>query len=325
MRIKQLDVFSASVTEYNKALKYLLDFNPDEAERHLSIWERRHSNNTRDLGHERGLIDFLRESEVNKALENDPERAFYIWERRWEPLLSARQDDSREDILSRFKNAYFLRLCRRLEPFKPGSSFHTGGNAVICLMRAGLWERAASAARTAARMSAVPGRLYGYLGDSLFMMKKARWAREAYLEALVAGPYDMDLDRLRDPEISRLMAAPESFLEDGPSINGPPRLELDWCLAIGLLANLLPVPVPRGRKEITRWKKRLTDNTLEPSRPGLAFASGIVLCSLGMEGLRKNGLEIAHIRAHMKRLSPALFTYYMEQKQNLDTERSPKE
>ncbi len=72
----------------------------------------------------------------------------------------------------------------------------------------------------------------------------------------MTGPHDIDLGRLKDPEISRLMAAPESLLEEDATLAGLPGLDLDWCLAAGLLAGLLPIPVPRDQEEVSRWENR---------------------------------------------------------------------
>lgn len=311
----QQDLFASPYIKYNRAKNLLLQFNFLKAEKLLKEFEGC-GRGEKDLGLEYRIVDFLKEAEPLFKSAQNIMILMGMWEEKLEQVYRKGQNES--EFLSRFRKSFFRRLASLLSSGKGSAPWTDAifrqGPGLLIMIRGGFYREAASIASRAAEISGQPGKIYGYQADALYLMDKVEDARRAYLTALLLDPSSVDTENLCDPQVRELLENPGLYLDEQDIPEGPWNNDRQWAAVTGLLAGIFRLPSVVDAVQAAEWKDTLFR---QDSRPGAAFAAGMILSSQGMKRLELIHIDISSVRRKMRKISPELFAAFMNKAKGL--------
>ena len=316
MKLFQPSIFEAPSICYNSAVKKLKELEPQAARQMLDKYQGYAPDTNLDL--EYAFTDLLDDWTLRDALESDPETAMDIWEQ-WlqtNEITSLVQETSRKEIFLKIRKALFrkISMCLLSQSGQPPDDlFLTGGRAVKCLMLGGMWDQALKLCRQILSHSEKPGRIICYMGDCAYRLGMADTSRQAYLQACIIGPEEMEVHTVQDQGIMELFSDPEYICDENDFPPGPWRQDITWAAGTGMAAGIFPMIPVEAVNPVIKLEDIFYRRPENKYTEGQAFAAGLVL-SFGNrhagtgESKGKSGEIITEIRRATRDMAPELFS-----------------
>lgn len=332
MRLFQPNLFDSPSITYNKAVDRLEKFDTVSASEYLSEYQRYapHEN----LEPEYALADFLEQWTVRNAMESDPETAMNLWDRwwtQWESRIS--EKDRWKNLINRVRRAYFHRVSDTF--LNHGGTimeneFIASGRAIKCLMHAGLWSNALKLAEHTVQFSSEPAKLLGYMGDCAYETGMKTAARNAYLQACVVAPMQIEISAIHDADIKELLGDPAYVCDDHDIPYGPWHEKNEWAGALGIITGIFSVislstthPVVNLKKIFSSYKTGVNNHNLPDDgknhkyegsayTPGQAFTAGLILSFNPSQADIHSDSEIIEIRRTLVSMASELFSIALQ-------------
>lgn len=334
MKLFQPNIFDTPSIAYNKAIKKLMELDAISARACLEKYNGYASKENLDL--EYAFIDFIDDWAVKDALNSDPETGMELWDQWLQTSINRFPVNKKQkELIGRMSRAYFQRLSLVfLEQCgaAPDDHFIKDGGAIRCLMQGEFWEKAMKLSRQVIRHSDEPGKLLGYMGDCAFNMGMKSAARDAYLQACLLAPYQIDIRFTADLMVKELVTDPGCLCDEYDMPHGPWRDNIGWAGATGIITGIFPVipvktlnPVINLEDIFFSYEHCMADRPAEDRHyiyndmtrtkmriKGQAFAAGLILSfqsrtAENFDNIMKH-YDIADIKRVTKRISPELFS-----------------
>ena len=330
MKLYQPSLFATPITLYNRAVSYLVDF---DTENDLKMF-RDYSQTIKDcdLAGEYALVAFLDDLAVRNALESDPEIAIMLWnewERANRHLFGENvYSNTSALLLSRIRKAYFLKISNLILskdnfPYSLTIPQHTG---LRCFILADRFRKGLEVYERCLERAEKPGTMLGYVAECQYHCGLASAARNAFLQACLCQPYEIDSTLISDQAVRDLLEAPETICDEYDIPPGEWRSSRDWAAALGIITGIFNVDMGRlihpaaspekifhsltddTNAECSTISSRMSENI--DSSPGRLFAAGMILSwsqTFAEQGSRSNS-DTVSIRQKIKEISPQLFS-----------------
>ena len=330
MKLYQPSLFDTPITLYNRAVSCLVDLDTEKAREMF----RRYSETVEDaqLACEYELVAFLDDMEVRNALASDPEKAIMLWDE-WERanrhLIAGGIDTGpSKPFFSRIKKAYFLQISNLLlskdnSPYHLGIPQHTG---LRCHILAGRFRKGLEVYKEGLASAERPGTMLGYIAECLYQCGLESAARDAFLQACLCQPCEIDSALISDHTVRDLLETPEAICDEYDIPPGKWRSSRDWAAAIGIIAGIFNIEMGRvihpeadpekifnslsaaPNAECARPACGMQGNTA--TSPGMIFAAGVILAwsrTFTAAGNCSDADSVA-IKQKIKNISPELFS-----------------
>lgn len=313
-KARQISLFAHEdiglVDEGIRALKDLqLEKALDVFHKHRKIYPRGY-----DVGPKIALTEFLLRKSL-KAPADPVDRASYFC-RLWDSLeIYGQTPELRQNaLLQEMKTSFFEKVLQEMEeneitdiPFLPGN-IPTG----YIFLQVERYDQAIRSLQLGIAEVSRNALLYGYLGDSAYMLGNAAVARQYYRDGCLIDPLAMDWRCLKDEELKELkeeIAGQYGFDE---------KLILAWLPSHARISGLFEpkvIHMTDGLNEMVSEyltvQKTLSkeENTILRAK---LFFKGLTLCDNG-ENLRFiKKIHLAQVRKNMQQDNPSLFAEYVE-------------
>ncbi len=315
MKLFQPGIFETPSICYNSALKKLQNLDAQAAVQMLDRYRGYTPDSNLDI--EYAFADLLDDWTMRDAIESDPETAMDIWEQ-WcleNDIPALVRKTGRKEVFLKIRKALFRKISTCLLN-QPGPNtddmFLTEGRAVKCLMLGNMWDNGLKLSRQVLSHSGKPGKIMCYMGDCAFRLGMKETAREAYLQASLLAPSDMEIKAVQDNEVRELFTDPEYICDENDFPQGPWRQEINWAAALGMAAGIFPVIPVEAINPVIKLEDIFYQNSENRYTEGQAFAAGLIL-SFGKghthpeQGGEKAIRMITDIRRVTRDMAPGLF------------------
>ncbi len=180
------------------------------------------------------------------------------------------------------------------------------------LMQAGSLDQAITALR--ARIATAPdnARVYGYLGDALYLSGNTGAAGQCYFEACLIDSAALDWRHMQNTELVLLR---QELIDDYKGHDADGTV---WIAVQAFLHGLIfPRPVDQKLKLVEFVERYLEHERAyienrQAQTAAQIFLTGIVLCASEPLLRQIKGADFAAIRARMKEINPMLFEQYLQ-------------
>lgn len=266
------------------------------------------------LAHKWKIANFLRSGldDLPSANQDCPDGFCELWDafETYAQSLEFRTDGLLADIKQSFFQYVlnFLHQNHANDLACAGKRFPLG----FVYLQAGEYAKAVDALR--ARVAAGPqdARIYGYLGDALYLCGNTHAAGQCYFEAFLIDSAAIDW---RHMQYSDLVSLKEELMEndDEAAVNGvvwiAPRAYIG-----GLISSRRMMEKSKFANIVERYleKENAYLDDRHPDTAALIFLMGIMLCENQVLLGQINGIDLALIRRRMKEINPLLFTEYLQ-------------
>ncbi len=317
MKLFQPSIFEAPSICYNRAVKKLEELDPHAAR--ISLNEFQGYAPDKNLEIEFAMADLLDDWTLRDAIDTDPETAMDIWEQWCHDVgISSHEVNGQQDVTAKVRKALFRKISHTMlnvSGLPRNDRFITGGRAVKCLMLGGMWDEALKLCRQTLPHSEKPGRIMGYMGDCTYTLGMTGASRDAYLQACIAGPEEIDIESVQDPEIRELLTDPEYICDENDIPQGPWREDINWAAAIGVVSGIFPLISTKNTNSAIKIEEIFYRRPEDRYTEGQAFAAGLILSIQDFNaGAEPAGTarSVTDIRRITREKAPELFGMVLE-------------
>jgi hypothetical protein len=182
-------------------------------------------------------------------------------------------------------------------------------------MLGGLWDEALKLCRQTLPHSEKPGRIMGYMGDCTYTLGMTGASRDAYLQACIAGPGEIDMEWVQGPEARELLTDPEYICDENDIPQGPWRKDINWSAAVGIIAGIFPLISTKNLNSAIKIEEIFYRRPGDRYTEGQAFAAGLILSMQGFNASAKaarTARNITETRRITRGKAPELFAMFLE-------------
>jgi len=307
---KQLSLFDDRQVMVTRGLERLLvlDFNGalEEFSKYISLYP-----GSSDLKHEIEIADFFIKNMAsineNLPLLKKVEGFYSLWEE-FETYIQKTGYKNRAVIMD-LRKSYFNGLAKKIENQDlEGCLFFKDETPIGLIYLFGDDLTTATKLLQEALLKNPSAVTYAYLGDSYFLRGEIDWSRICYREAFTIDPHQIDIDRLRDPDLPSLIER----------IKKETDFPLDWLPVYAQLEGLFSDKefksfddLKIAIDEYDKLDREYTKDKDEKLKASLFYRAMVLSDNHRMLKFIKQ-FTIAQVREKMKRLNGHLFEMYMQ-------------